>query len=65
MSTQEIDRRRAGVDVDPSLLSPPIVMPLYQCASAAVVVGGVAGAEIEVEVNAVSVATGIVATVLP
>lgn len=65
MSTQEIDRGRAGVDVDPSLLSPPMVMPLYQCATAVVVVGGVAGAEIEVEVNGASVATGVVSTVLP
>ena len=65
MSTQEIDRRRAGIDVDPSLLSPPVVMPMYQCATAVAVVGGVAGAEIEVEVKGTTVATGIVTTVLP
>jgi hypothetical protein len=66
MSQQEIDRREAGVNDDPKLLSPPIVVePLYQCAVAVVVVGGVAGATIEVEVNGVSVGSGVVVAMLP
>lgn len=66
MSQQEIDRREAGVETDPKLLSPPIVVaPLYQCATAVAVVGGNAGAGIEVEVNGAVVAGGQVLTVLP
>ena len=36
MSQQEINRKEAGVDDNPKLLSPPIVQPLYQCATAVV-----------------------------
>ena len=66
MNQQEINRKEAGVDDNPKLLSPPLVVePLYQCATAVVVVGGVLEAKIEVEVNGVSVGSGIVQTVLP
>lgn len=65
MSQQEIDRREAGVEVEPKLLSPPIVMPVYRCATAVVVVGGKAGAEIDVEVDGVPVPPVLVQTVLP
>lgn len=66
MSQQEIDRREAGVKDNPKLLSPPVVAePLYQCATAVVVIGGVAGAKIEVEVNGAPAGSGIVQAVLP
>lgn len=66
MSQQEIDRKQAGVDDNPKLLSPSVVMePLYQCATAVVVTGGVTGATIEVEVNGTPVPSGFVHTVLP
>ena len=66
MSQQEIDRKEAGVDDDPNLLSPPIVVePLYQCATAVVVLGAVTGAKIEVEVNGAAVGSAVVHTVLP
>src|SRR6266851_1931353 len=66
MHQQEIDRREAGVDDNPKLLSPPVVVePLYQCATAVQVLGGVADSKIEVEVNGASAGSGIVQTVLP
>jgi hypothetical protein len=65
MSQQEINRREAGVDDNPKLLSPPVVAELYQCATAVQVLGGVADAKIEVEVNGAIVGSGIVQTVLP
>jgi dienelactone hydrolase len=66
MSQQEINRKEAGVDDNPKLLSPPVVTePLYQCATAVVVVGGVTDSEIEVEVNGSSAGSGFVQTVLP
>lgn len=66
MSQQEINRKESGVEDDPKLLSPPLVVePLYQCATAVVVVGGVLEAKIEVEVNGVSVGSGVVQTVVP
>ena len=66
MPTEEIDLRKEDVKEDPKLLSPPVVVePLYQCGTAVVVTGGVQGATVEVEVNGVTVATGIVVTVLP
>lgn len=58
MSQQEIDLREAHVKEDPKLLSPPVVVdPLYQCATAVVVIGGVLGATVEVEVNGAVVGT--------
>jgi hypothetical protein len=66
MSQQEVSRREAGVKDDRKLLSPPIVVePLYQCATAVQVVGGVAGAKIEVEVNGAIAGNGVVGAVLP
>ena len=66
MSREEIDRREAGVKDDPKLLSPPVVVePLYQCATAVGVLGGVAGAKVEVEVNGAIVGSGVVGAVLP
>jgi hypothetical protein len=66
VSQQEIDRREAGVKDDPKLLSPPVVVePLYQCATAVVVIGGVMDAKIEVEVNGAPAGSGTVQTVLP
>jgi hypothetical protein len=66
MSQQEINRKEAGVEDNPKLLSPPIVVePLYRCATAIVIVGGVADAKIEVDVNGASVGSGVVAAVLP
>lgn len=66
MSQQEIDLREAHVKEDPKLLSPPVVVdPLYQCATAVVVIGGVLGAKVEVEVNGTVVGGGVVQTVLP
>jgi hypothetical protein len=66
MGKQEINRKEAGIEENPQLLSPPIVVePLYQCATAVVVAGGVVDATIEVEVNGVSVGSGIVQAVLP
>ena len=66
MSQQEIDRREADLKDDPKLLSPPVVSePLYQCATAVVVVGGVADAKIEVEVNGAFAGSAVVQTVLP
>lgn len=66
MSQQEINRKEAGVDDNPKLLSSPVVTePLYQCATAVMVVGGVAGAKIEVEVNGAPAGSGVVQTVLP
>ena len=66
MSRQEVSRREAGVDDNPKLLSPPIVAePLYRCATAVVVLGGVAEAKIEVEVNGAPAATAVVQTVVP
>jgi hypothetical protein len=66
MSQVEINRREAGVKEDPKLLSPPVVVePLYQCATAVQVLGGVAGAKIEVEVNGAIVGSGVVGAVLP
>src|SRR5437764_860021 len=66
MSQQEINRKEAGVEDNPKLLSPPIVAePLYQCATAVVVLGGVADAKIEVEVNGATIASAVVHAVLP
>ncbi len=66
MSQQEVNRREAGVDDNPKLLSPPVIVePLYQCATAVVGVGGVTDATLEVEVNGASVGSGVVQTVLP
>ena len=66
MSQQEINRKEADVRDDPKLLSPPVVIePLYQCATAVVVVGGVADAKIEVEVNGAPAGSGVVEAVLP
>jgi hypothetical protein len=66
MSQQEISRREAKVDDDPTLLSPPVVVePLYQCATAVQVLGGAPDAKIEVEVNGTIAGGGIVQTVLP
>jgi hypothetical protein len=66
LGRRELDRREAGVKEDPKLLSPPLVVePLYQCATAVVVVGGLAGATVEVEANGAAVASGVVGAVLP
>ena len=66
MSQQEISRREAGVDDNPKLLSPPVVVqPLYQCATAVVVTGGVLDATIEVQVNGATAGNGVVHAVLP
>jgi hypothetical protein len=66
LSQQEINRKEAGVDDNPKLLSPPVVAePLYQCATAVVIVSGVTDAKIEVDVNGASVGSGVVQTVLP
>lgn len=66
MSQQEISRREAGVDDNPKLLSPPVVVqPLYQCATAVVVTGGVLDATIEVQVNGATAGNGVVQAVLP
>jgi len=66
MSQEEIDLREAHLKDDPKLLSPPVVVdPLYQCATAVVVIGGVLGATVEVEVNGALAGTGLVQTVLP
>ncbi len=66
MSQQEISRREAGVDDDPKLISPPIIAePLYQCATAVVVLGGVVGATIDVEVNGAPIANAVVQTTVP
>ena len=66
MSQQEINRKEAGVEDDPKLLSPPVVVePLYQCATAVQVLGGVADAKIEVEVNGAIVGSDVVGAVLP
>lgn len=66
MSQEVISRREADLPDDPRLLSPPVVVePLYRCATAVVVAGGVAGATIEVEVNGATVGSGVVGAVLP
>ena len=66
MSQREINRREADVKDDPKLLSPPVVVaPLYQCAIAVQVLGGVSDAKIEVEVNGAVVGSGVVGAVLP
>jgi hypothetical protein len=66
VTQEEISRREAKVDDDPALLSPPVVVePLYGCATAVMVVGGVSGAKIEVEVNGAAAGSGQVDAVLP
>lgn len=66
MSQQEIDRREAKLPDDPSLLSPPIVVaPLYACATAVVIRNGLAGAALEVQVNAATVGSAVVGAELP
>jgi hypothetical protein len=66
MGQQEINRKEAGIEENPKLLSRPIVVePLYQCATAVVVTGGVVDATIEVEVNGVPAGSGVVQAVLP
>src|SRR4051812_2138401 len=65
MSQQEIDRREAHLQEDPQLLSPPTIEPPYGCAIVVQVLGGVANAKIEVEVNGTLAGSGIVQAVLP
>jgi len=66
MSQQEIDWREALVDDNPKLLSPPIVdEPLYQCGTAVQVLGGLAGAMVEVQVNGAPAGSGLVHALLP
>jgi hypothetical protein len=56
MNAHVVDRKRLDLRDDPNLLSPPWVQdPLYQCATAVVVHGYVATADIEVQVNGASV----------
>jgi hypothetical protein len=57
MNAHVVDRKRLDLRDDRNLLSPPWVQePLYQCATAVVVHGYVATADIEVQVNGASVA---------
>lgn len=65
MGWQEIDRREADIKDDPELLTPPVVMQPYRCATAVQVLGGVSGATIEVEVNGAPAGSATVGAVLP
>lgn len=66
MSQQEIDRREAQLDDDPALLSPPMVVgPVYACATAVVVLGGLSGALLEVEVSGAIVASATAGVPMP
>lgn len=57
MNPEIVPRERLDLQRDPELLSPPIVVaPLYQCASAVVVIAYVPEADIELQVNGATVA---------
>lgn len=54
----EIPRDRLKLRDDRSVISPPAVDPLYQCATVVVVRGFIAGATLDVRVNGATVVTG-------
>jgi len=51
MEQYEVPRQEVDLQDNPELLSPPIIGPLYRCATAVKVTGFVPHAEIDVEVN--------------
>ena len=55
----EVPREKLKLRDDPKVISPPTVSPLYQCATAVTVVGFIANATLDLQVNGVTVIAGV------